>query len=115
MALQFRDVLPGKRRRSSHGERQHLIELPASTIARPPKPHGPIEPLRVDTDGLCCDCDRRWAAQPDDTDAPNARRGRDRGDGVVAHSAVAGTTRIWRSSPSPSLRLDSPGISAIAM
>src|SRR5262249_34375783 len=126
VTVELGDILAGERRRGPHRERQHLIEPSAGAIARPAEADPTIEPRLRHAEHRGGDRARRRSAEPHDADPANAGGGGDRRDRVVGrfverfvagpgHSAAAGTTRMWRSSPSPSLRLDSPGISAIAM
>src|SRR5574337_29972 len=100
--------------------REHLVDPAAARVARPAEPDVTIEPVPGHAEHVRDDRDRARPAHPHDPDPTDSGGGRDRGDRVAldrGHSAAAaaGTTRMWRSSPSPSLRLDNPGISAIAM
>ena len=122
MAVQLGDVLAGERRRPAHRERQHLIDPRAP-------PRSCAQPTRTSRD--------RASPPPSTSHAIAIARGplsrtipTPPTPAAVAIAAIVssgrltrlvtargrpGTTRMWRSSPSPSLRLDSPGISAIAM
>src|SRR6185503_13533650 len=115
VAMQLGDVFSGERRRRPHRKGEHLVERATGAVMHPRHAHAAIELARCHPERLGGDRDRARPTEPHDPHAADPGGRGDRSDRVVAHSAAAGTTRIWRSSPSPSLRLDNPGISAIAM
>src|SRR5262249_7983687 len=110
MAVNLGDILARVRARGAHEHRQHVVEpLPADRIAG-----NCMKQLTIVAgapDHSRQDLGRHRPRHPDDADTAAARRRRDGGDRVAHAYALsgAGMMRSRRNTPSPSLRVVTPG------